>query len=97
MKTEIKNDYIIFDNNEFTRIYTKYLDKGYTDMQGSKNKPNIIDEDFPIALNCDKKEKTMLFGIISKYLYRYLDDEIFVKLYKQRLRIKKLERLENER
>ena len=91
MKTKVGNYYIIFDYDDFIKIITKYINNGYTCIDGSMTIPKI--DEYPVALNCDKKSKSMLYGIISYHKDIYFNDKKFIKLYKRELRKKKYKRL----
>jgi len=98
MKTDIGNYYIIFSYNDFVKIYTKYLDKGYNSIYESDlpnlPKNSLKNEKTTIVLNCVKSDKTMIYGVVDeKNLSFYMENEDFSNLYKKELRKIKFKRL----
>ena len=96
MKTEIGNYYIVFNRVEMVEKYQKYYKLGYSNINGMQDIPHTLDGDFPIVVNFDKNEKSILYGIINRYKDFYFSDPIFLELYTNELRKKKLNNLMND-
>jgi len=86
MKTETGHFYIIFDKDEYKKLYTKYSEKGYV---LDKN----IDNKYPYAVYCYYDNKIIALVEIALYKKEYFSNEKFKKLYKKRVRKQKLKRL----
>lgn len=99
MEVETGNYYIFFNNEDYLRILTRYINDGYGWIFGGNTILPLKKEDFPVVLNCSSDDMTLMYGIVEQNKKQYFSDERFVKLYNEELdkiRIKKLKRILDE-
>jgi len=89
--------HIFHTADDFWKAVAHYKSLGYSWIQDShfwdpvfsnsmdNYNPKVTDSNMPVILNADEN-KTMMFGLMSRYKYRYMSDPKFVELYNKSLR-----------